>query len=136
MLDDTIVMLFSDNGASAEGGPDGLLNEHRFIANDVDDHAEQAALVDEIGGFRAYNHYPWGWAWAGNTPFHLWKRYAWLGGVRTPLIVRWPGHVADPGVVRDQFVHVIDLLPDDPRVGGSRGARARRRHHPAAASTA
>jgi arylsulfatase len=111
VLDDTIVMLFSDNGASAEGGPDGLLNEHRFISNDVDDHAEQAKLAAEIGGFRVYNHYPWGWAWAGNTPFHLWKRYAWLGGVRTPLIVRWPGHVVEASVVRDQFVHVTDLLP-------------------------
>ena len=47
-------------------------------------------VTDELGGFRAYNHYAWGWAWAGNAPLRLWKRYAWLGGVRTPLVVRWP----------------------------------------------
>ena len=48
------------------------------------------ARADELGGHRAYNHYAWGWAWAGNTPFRLWKRFAWLGGVRTPLIAHWP----------------------------------------------
>jgi arylsulfatase A-like enzyme len=110
-LENTLVMVVSDNGASAEGGPDGLINEHRFLANETDDLEAQAALAHEIGGFRAYNHYPWGWAWAGNTPFHLWKRYAWLGGVRTPLVVHWPGHVAASDVVRDQFVHVSDLFP-------------------------
>ena len=46
--------------------------------------------IDDLGGFRAYNHYAWGWAWAGNTPMRLWKRYSWLGGVRTPLVVHWP----------------------------------------------
>ena len=55
------------------------------------------AHYDDWGGFRTYNHYSWGWAWAGNTPHRLWKRYTWLGGTRTPLIVHWPGHVAEPG---------------------------------------
>ncbi len=111
VADDTLVMLLSDNGASAEGGPTGLLNEHRFLGDGREDPAEQLDRIDEIGGFRAYNHYPWGWAWAGNTPFKLWKRYAWLGGVRTPLVIRWPGHIADPGGVRTQFAHAIDLTP-------------------------
>jgi arylsulfatase A-like enzyme len=111
VADNTIVMLLSDNGASAEGGPTGLLNEHRFLSGGAEDPAEQLARIDDIGGFSAYNHYPWGWAWAGNTPFKLWKRYAWLGGVRTPLIIRWPGHIADPGGVRHQFAHAIDLTP-------------------------
>ncbi len=84
VADNTLVMLLSDNGASAEGGPTGLLNEHRFLGDGREDPAEQLSRIDDIGGFRAYNHYPWGWAWAGNTPFKLWKRYAWLGGVRTP----------------------------------------------------
>ena len=53
--------------------------------------------IDELGGFRSYNHYPWGWAWAGNTPLRLWKRYTWLGGVRTPLIVHWPDGITDGG---------------------------------------
>ena len=109
--DNTIVMLLSDNGTSAEGGPEGSFNEHRFTHDMVDDPASLLAHIDELGGHRAYNHYSWGWAWAGNTPFRLWKRYTWLGGVRTPLIVRWPRGIAGGGEVRRQFVHAIDLMP-------------------------
>jgi arylsulfatase A-like enzyme len=111
VLDDTIVLLLSDNGASAEGGRVGSVNEHRFAFGTADDLADNLAAMHELGGFRSYNHYPWGWAWAGNTPFRLWKRYTWLGGTRTPLIVRWPREVADPGGVRSQVCHAIDLFP-------------------------
>ena len=69
------------------------------------------AAYDDWGGFSTYNHYSWAWAWAGNTPHKLWKRYTWLGGTRTPLIVQWPGRIAQPGTVRSQFTHVVDLLP-------------------------
>jgi arylsulfatase len=112
-LDDTLVLLISDNGASAEGGPTGSLNEHRFTHDRVDDVADTLARIDDLGGHRAYNHYPWGWAWAGNTPFRLWKRYSWLGGVRTPLVVHWPAGIpgSAAGQVRDQFCHAVDLLP-------------------------
>lgn len=110
-LEDTLVVLCSDNGTSAEGGPHGSLNEHRFVHNQLDDLAETVARIDDLGGPRAYNHYPWGWAWAGNTPLRLWKRYTWLGGVRTPLVVRWPREIPDPGAVRSQFCHVVDLMP-------------------------
>ena len=112
-LDDTLVLLISDNGTSGEGGPTGSFNEHRFTHDRVDDVADTIARTDELGGHRAYNHYPWGWAWAGNTPLRLWKRYAWLGGVRTPLIAHWPAGIDDAaaGQVRDQFVHAVDLLP-------------------------
>lgn len=113
VLDDTLLLLFSDNGASAEGGPDGSFNEHRFTHDRVDDVADTLARINELGGHRAYNHYPWGWAWAANTPFKLWKRYTWLGGVRTPLIVRWPSRVpaAAAGAVRPQFCHAVDVMP-------------------------
>jgi arylsulfatase len=112
-LDDTLILLISDNGASAEGGPTGSLNEHRFTHDRVDDVADTIARIDDLGGPRSYNHYPWGWAWAGNTPFRLWKRYAWLGGVRTPLVAHWPAGIAAAaaGHVRDQFCHAVDLLP-------------------------
>jgi len=113
LLDDTLVLLISDNGASAEGGPTGSFNEHRFVHDRVDDVADTLERIDELGGFRSYGHYPWGWAWAGNTPFRLWKRYAWLGGVRTPLIVHWPAGIPAEaaGEVRDQFCHAVDLAP-------------------------
>jgi len=109
--DNTVVVLLSDNGTSAEGGPDGSFNEHRFTHDVYDDVDETVARIDEIGGHRAYNHYPWGWAWAGNTPLRLWKRYTWLGGVRTPLIVRWPRGIEARGEVREQFLHAVDVMP-------------------------
>ena len=92
----------------------------------------RCARIDDLGGFRAYNHYAWGWAWAGNTPLRLWKRYTWLGGVRTPLIVRWPRRIAGGGEIRAQFCHAVDVHADDPRRRRHRRARRRRRHRPAA----
>jgi arylsulfatase len=110
-LDDTILVLLSDNGASAEGTPTGTLNESAAWLAEPEPVDAALARIDEIGGPRAFNHYPWGWAWAGNTPLQLWKRYAWLGGVRTPLIVRRPGHLIGDGDVRPQFCHAVDLYP-------------------------
>jgi arylsulfatase len=110
-LDNTLILLASDNGASGEGGVVGTFNEHRFTQQLDEDIADEVARLDEYGGFRSYNHYAWGWAWAGNTPLRLWKRYTWLGGTRTPLIVHWPDGISARGEVRDQFVHVVDLMP-------------------------
>jgi arylsulfatase len=111
LLEDTLVLILSDNGASAEGGPLGSLNEHRFIHDQLDDIGDSIQRMDDLGGFRAYNHYAWGWAWAGNTPLRLWKRYTWLGGVRTPLVARWPRRFRAAGEVRGQFSHAVDLMP-------------------------
>ena len=111
LLDDTIVMLFSDNGASAEGGRLGSVNEHRFSAREPEELADNLEHTDSWGGPETYNHYSWGWAWAGNAPFRLWKRFTWLGGTRTPLIVRYPRAISDPGSIRDQVIHVVDLAP-------------------------
>ncbi len=113
LAENTLVVCCSDNGASAEGGPHGSFNELRFTHDRLDVVDETVALLDQLGGPRSYEHYPWGWAWAGNTPFKLWKRYTWLGGVRTPLVVRWPRGIpqAERGAVRGQFCHAVDLLP-------------------------
>ena len=111
VLDDTVVLLLSDNGTSAEGGRLGSLNEHRFTAGIIEELEELVAHMDDLGGWRAYNHYAWGWAWAGNTPLRLWKRYTWLGGTRVPLIVHWPRVVTESGAVRSHFCHAIDLAP-------------------------
>lgn len=113
LTENTLVMLCSDNGASAEGGPHGSINELRFTHDRLDDVTETMALIDNLGGPRSYEHYPWGWAWAGNTPFKLWKRFTWLGGVRTPLIVHWPSRIGadEAGAIRPQFCHAVDLLP-------------------------
>ena len=110
-LDNTLFIVMSDNGASAEGGVHGTSNEHRFTHRVPDDLAENLAKLDDWGGIRDYPHYAWGWAWAGNTPFRLWKRYTWLGGTRVPMILHWPARIAEPGGVRSQFGHAIDVLP-------------------------
>ena len=110
LSEDTLIMVCSDNGASAEGGSSGTINEHRFLLG-MDNLDDNLARMDELGGFRLYNHYAWGWAWAGNTPFRLWKRYTWLGGTRVPLIMHWPDGIAARGEVRDQFCHAVDLMP-------------------------
>ena len=110
-LDNTLVMLISDNGASGEGGALGTFNEHRFTEHVADTVEGNLAWNEELGGLRSYPHYSWGWAWAGNTPLRLWKRYTWLGGTRTPLVVHWPRGIEGAGSVRDQFVHAVDLMP-------------------------
>ncbi len=111
-LDDTIVVMVSDNGCSAEGGPNGTWNQLRhYITDEEDDIEAELAHYDDLGGPRSSGHYPWGWALAGNTPFRRWKRYTFEGGVRDPLLVSWPGGLGDHGGVRDQYCHVVDLLP-------------------------
>jgi arylsulfatase len=111
LLDDTVVMLLSDNGASGEGGVLGTFNEHRFSSHLPETIEGNARWSEELGGVRTYPHYSWGWAWAGNTPLRLWKRYTWLGGTRTPLIVHWPNGIRARGEIRSQLVHAIDLMP-------------------------
>jgi arylsulfatase A-like enzyme len=110
-LDNTLFIVMSDNGASAEGGVRGTSNEHRFTHRVPDDLAENLAKLEDWGGIHDYPHYAWGWAWAGNTPFRLWKRYTWLGGTRVPMVVHWPRGIAGRGEVRSQFGHAIDALP-------------------------
>ena len=110
-LDNTIVIVMSDNGASAEGGPQGSFNE-QFFFNFVPERLEEnLARIDDLGTPRANNHYPWGWAWAGNTPFKRFKRDTHEGGVCDPMIVHWPAGLGTPGETRQQYAHAIDLAP-------------------------
>ena len=109
-LDDTIVVLVSDNGASAEGGALGSINDARLWNGIPAGRRELLARIDELGGPTAHNNYPWGWTMAGNTPFKRWKREVHEGGVADPCIIRWPGRVA-AGEIRQQYAHAIDVLP-------------------------
>jgi len=110
-LDNTLIMVISDNGASAEGGPVGSLNEMFFFNNVPESAEENLAKVDELGGPRSYNHYPWGWAWAGDTPFRRWKRETYRGGSTDPFVVSWPKGIQARGEVRTQYAHAIDMVP-------------------------
>ncbi|WP_409332679.1 arylsulfatase [Trujillonella humicola] len=110
-LDNTIVVLVSDNGASGEGGPNGSVNEMKIVNGVPDDLADNLAMLDELGGPRTYNHYPTGWAMAFNTPFKMWKRYSFNGGTSDPCIISWPAGIAARGEVRDQYHHAVDIVP-------------------------
>ena len=107
-MDRTVVMVLSDNGASAEGGPTGTFNG-AYLYNGMPHDAEAtAARAPEIGGPNSFPNYPWGWAFAGNTPYRRWKRETHEGGIGDPLIVAAPG-IAGPGSIRHQYVHALDL---------------------------
>ena len=110
-LDNTLLMIFSDNGGSPEGTPTGTPN---ILASALSggvplDEAEK--LYDIMGESGTFPHYPMGWANASNTPYRLYKQYTNLGGVADPLIVHWPKRITDKGAIRKQFVHVVDLHP-------------------------
>ena len=110
-LDNTIVLIMSDNGASAEGGPTGSFNEQYFFNFVPESLEENLSRIDDLGTPHANNHYPWGWAWAGNTPLKRFKRDTHEGGVCDPLVIHWPRHLTDTGAVRPQYVHAIDITP-------------------------
>jgi arylsulfatase len=109
--DNTLIMFISDNGASAEGGPHGSVNENKFFNNVPDSLEENLKAIDEIGGPTTFNHYPWGWTFAGNTPFRRWKRETYRGGISDPFIVHWPKGIKTKGEVRTQYAHAIDMVP-------------------------
>ena len=104
-------MFISDNGASAEGGPNGSVNENKFFNNVPDSFEENLQKIDKLGGPETFNHYPWGWAHAGNTPFRRWKRETYRGGVSDPFIVHWPKGIKAKGEIRNQYAHAIDMVP-------------------------
>ncbi len=110
-LDNTLIMVISDNGASAEGGPHGSVNENLFFNNVPETAAEGLKALPDLGGPKYFNHYPWGWTFAGNTPFRRWKRETYRGGVSDPFIVHWPKGIKARGEVRTQFTHAIDMVP-------------------------
>ncbi len=111
-LENTIIMVVSDNGASGEGGPNGSVNENKFFNNIPDDIEDNLRRLDDLGGTSTYNHYNTGWAWAFDTPFPYWKRFAgYEGGVSDILLVSWPKGIDATGDVREQYVHAVDLVP-------------------------
>ena len=111
LLENTLIVVVSDNGASGEGGPNGSVNEMK-IANGVPDRIEDnLAMLDELGSRLTYNHYPNGWAMAFNTPFKMWKRYEFNGGTADPCIISWPAGTKARGEIREQYAHAIDLVP-------------------------
>ncbi len=112
-LDNTLLFyIVGDNGASAEGGPDGSYNEILALNGIVSDVSSQLKHIDEWGGPNTFPHFSIGWAHAGNTPFQWTKQVAsHFGGTRNPMVVHWPAGIKDKGGLRSQFHHVIDVAP-------------------------
>lgn len=105
-----IVYIVGDNGASAEGGAGGTLNE-LGPGNGMPEHVSLESLAD-LGGPRYNNNFPAGWAWAVNAPFPYYKQVvSHLGAVRNPLIISWPAQVEDSGGLRPHFANITDIAP-------------------------
>jgi hypothetical protein len=112
-LDNTLIIYINgDNGTSAEGGPNGTPNEVAFF-NGVQVPVDVQMKFYEVWGTeQTYNHMSAGWSWAFDTPFPWIKQNAsQLGGINQNLVVSWPARIKDRGGLREQFVHVIDVVP-------------------------
>jgi arylsulfatase len=112
-LDNTLIIYINgDNGTSAEGGPFGTPNEVAFFNGISVPVAEQMKYYDVWGTEKTYNHMSAGWSWTFDTPFSWFKQNAsQLGGINQNMVVSWPARIKDAGGLREQFVHVIDVVP-------------------------
>ncbi len=112
-LDNTVLVVLADNGASQEGGPYGVMHEMKFFNGIFETPDEAIERIDDIGGPHSHTNYPWGWAQCGNSPFKWYKQNTHEGGVHVPMIVHAPGHIdpAQAGTKRQQFVNVSDIVP-------------------------
>ncbi|MDP1632413.1 MAG: arylsulfatase [Caulobacter sp.] len=111
LKDDTLILVLSDNGASQEGGPLGMVNAMGPYNMKFEPMEEKIARIDDIGGPDTHSNFPLGWAMAANTPLRRYKQNTHGGGIRDPLIVHWPAGLAARGELRDQFTHVCDVTP-------------------------
>ncbi|WP_198159273.1 arylsulfatase [Methylomonas lenta] len=112
-LDNTLIIYINgDNGTSAEGGPLGTPNEVAFFNGVAVPVADQMKWYDVWGTEQTYNHMSAGWSWAFDTPFTWFKQNASkLGGIRQNMAVSWPARIKDKGGLREQFMHIIDVVP-------------------------
>lgn len=112
-LDNTLIMYeVGDNGASAEGGMNGMFNEMTYFNGVEETVPDMLKSIDKWGGPETFPHMAAGWAVAGNTPFMWTKQVASnFGGTRNPLVISWPARIKDKGGIRSQFQHVTDIAP-------------------------
>ncbi len=112
-LDNTLfVYIVGDNGASAEGGPEGSYNEMMALNGVVGKAEQMMPHLEDWGGPTTFPHFAIGWAWACNTPFQWTKQVAsHFGGTRNGMVMHWPKGFKGDGSVRAQFHHVVDVAP-------------------------
>jgi len=113
-LDNTLIIYISgDNGSSAEGSPNGTPNEvAQFNGVEVPVADQLKYFYDAWGSDKTYNHMAVGWTWAFDTPFKWTKQIAsHFGGTRQGMAISWPARIKDVGGLRNQFHHIIDIVP-------------------------
>lgn len=111
-LENTLLLVLSDNGATLEGGPNGATNYLRWVnglGSELLD--SQLSHLSTLGGPWSYPVYPMGWGQVSNTPLKRYKQNTHAGGVRDPLVVSWPRRISDAGSIRGTFCHAVDVVP-------------------------
>jgi arylsulfatase A-like enzyme len=111
LRENTLILVMSDNGASQEGGPIGMVNAMGPYNGVLESIAEKVARIDDIGGPDTHANFPWGWAMAANTPLKRYKQNTHGGGIRDPLVACWPKGIAAGGALRHGFRHASDIVP-------------------------
>ncbi len=112
-LDDTLILVTSDNGANGIGGPEGAVNNLAKRLVNREDAAWTREMLESgrVGSVASWPAYPLGWTDVSTAPFRLYKTTTMNGGIRVPLIAHWPRGIADRGAIRHQWVHVTDIAP-------------------------
>ena len=111
LREDTLILVLSDNGASQEGGPLGMVNAMGPYNGKPEPMEEKIARIDDIGGPDTHSNFPLGWAMASNTPLRRYKQNTHGGGIRDPLVISWPAGIPARGELRGQFTHASDVTP-------------------------
>ena len=111
LRDNTLIIVVSDNGASQEGLRNGTANTDRYRNYFPDTVEEMSTMLDKLGGPETDPHYPMGWSAAGNAPLKRWKQDTHAGGNTDPFIVSWPARIKDAGAFRNQYHHIVDVVP-------------------------
>ena len=110
-LDNTLIFVTSDNGASGEGGLAGTFNE-TYVLNGLQTPFDaNMRHLENWGETDTYPHYHAGWAMAGNTPFRYFKQSQHRGGQQDMLVVHWPNGIEAKGEIRNQYHHITDIAP-------------------------
>jgi arylsulfatase A-like enzyme len=104
--------IVGDNGASAEGGPEGTYNEMMALNGIIGKAEQMMEHLEAWGDPTTYPHFAIGWAWATNSPFQWTKQVAsHFGGTRNGMVMHWPKGIRAKGEIRSQFHHVVDVAP-------------------------
>ena len=111
-LDNTVVIwIIGDNGATPEGGLHGIMNKMTYTNLVPETLEKMAENMDKFGGPASHGSYPAAWGYATSTPYNYGKMTATGGAVSTGMAISWPRHIKDPGGIRKQFTHLIDVVP-------------------------